>query len=249
MPTVVSGKFEDLVAVGLAVLIGDDANLELVADGVPVDEIEAAVEKHAPNVVLLNFGTLRAPAQVYQLHQAHPDTRIVVLANRPTAAECNQMLSFGATACLSKETEARDVINAIHLASRGMHVLPRSAASAGGPESAAVEGAELLTPREAEVLELLLAGRTNAQIAHQLSIGIETVRTHARNIYRKLGIGSRRELVRLNRGGSIVGSDGKDVGTRHRDQGHRGEHGAPGEGAEEAGLGGEAGRAPTQGAD
>ena len=249
MPTVVSGKFEDLVAVGLSVLIGDDANLELVADGVPVDEIEAAVEKHSPNVVLLNFGTLRAPAQVYQLHQAHPDTRIVVLANRPTAAECNQMLSFGATACLSKETEARDVINAIHLASRGMHVLPRSAASGGGPESAAVEGAELLTPREAEVLELLLAGRTNAQIAHQLSIGIETVRTHARNIYRKLGIGSRRELVRLNPGGSIVGRDGKDVGTRHRDQGHRGEHGAAGEGAEEAGLGREAGRAPTQGAD
>jgi DNA-binding CsgD family transcriptional regulator len=158
------------------------------------------------------------------------------------------MLSFGATACLSKETEARDVINAIHLASRGMHVLPRSAASGGGPESAAVEGAELLTPREAEVLELLLAGRTNAQIAHQLSIGIETVRTHARNIYRKLGIGSRRELVRLNPGASIVGSDGKDMGTRHRDQGHRGEHGAAGEGAEEAGLGGED-RAPTQGAD
>jgi hypothetical protein len=44
----------------------------------------------------------------------------VVLANRPTAAECNQMLSFGATACLSKETEARDIINAIHLASRVM---------------------------------------------------------------------------------------------------------------------------------
>jgi DNA-binding NarL/FixJ family response regulator len=249
MPTVLSAKFEDLVAVGLGVLIRDDPNLELVAEGVPIDEIDATVAKHAPDVLLLNFGTLLAPAQVYELHQAYPDTRIVVLANRPTAAECNQMLSFGATACLSKETEARDIINAIHLASRGMHVLPRSAASAGGPESAAVEGAELLTPREAEVLELLLAGRTNAQIAHQLSIGIETVRTHARNIYRKLGIGSRRELVRLTRSGSIVESDGKDMGTRHRDQGHRGEHGAPGEGAEEAGLGGEAGRAPTQGAD
>ena len=43
--------------------------------------------------------------------------RILVLANRPTAAECTQMLSFGATGCLSKETEARDVVNAIHLAS------------------------------------------------------------------------------------------------------------------------------------
>jgi DNA-binding NarL/FixJ family response regulator len=251
MPSVVSAKFEDLVAVGLGVLIGEDPNLELVAEGVPVGEIEAAIERHSPSVALLNFGTLRAPAQVYQLHQAYPDTRIVVLANRPTAAECSQMLSFGATACLSKETEARDIINAIHLASRGMHVLPRSAASGGGAQSAAVEGAELLTPREAEVLEQLLNGRTNAQIAQQLSIGIETVRTHARNIYRKLGIGSRRELVGLQGGPqvgrSIVdGQHGKDVGTGHRDQGHRGEHGAAGEGAKEAGFGGPARRTSTQ---
>jgi DNA-binding NarL/FixJ family response regulator len=261
MPSVVSAKFEDLVAVGLGVLIGDDPNLELVAEGVPLGEIEAAIEKHSPSVVLLNFGTLRAPAQVYQLHQAYPDTRIVVLANRPTAAECSQMLSFGATACLSKETEARDIINAIHLASRGMHVLPRSAASGGGAQSAAVEGAELLTPREAEVLEQLLNGRTNAQIAQQLSIGIETVRTHARNIYRKLGIGSRRDLVGLQGSGSgpqgggsgpqggrsiVDGRHGEDVGTGHRDQGHRGEHGAAGEGAKEAGFGGSARRRPTQ---
>ena len=246
MPSVVSGKFEDLVAVGLAVLIGDDPNLELVAEGVPQDEIEAAIERHSPSVALLNFGTLRAPAQVYQLHQAYPETRIVVLANRPSAAECNQMLSFGATACLSKETEARDIINAIHLASRGMHVLPRSAA-AGGTGTPAVEGAELLTPREAEVLELLTDGRTNAQIAERLTIGIETVRTHARNIYRKLGISSRRELGSLPRRASILdGQHGKDMGTGHRDEGHRGEHGAAREGAEEAGLRGGAGsRAPS----
>jgi DNA-binding NarL/FixJ family response regulator len=135
---------------------------------------------------------------VFQLHQRFPDTRIVVLANRPTAAECNQMLSFGATACISKETESRDVINTLHLASRGMHVLPRSA-TAGGAESLNLEGSDLLTPREADVLELLQDGATNAQIAHQLSIGVETVRTHARNIYRKLGISSRRDLARLTR--------------------------------------------------
>jgi DNA-binding CsgD family transcriptional regulator len=155
----------------------------------------------------------------------------------------------GATACLSKETEGRDVINAIHLASRGMHVLPRSAAASGGPDSAAVAGAELLTPREAELLQLLQDGRTNAQIAHELSIGIETVRTHARNIYRKLGVGSRRELARLTRGGSIVEGDGKNVGTRHRDEGHRGEHGAAREGLEEAGLAGRAGKPSAQGSD
>jgi DNA-binding NarL/FixJ family response regulator len=202
MPSVVSAKFEDLVAVGLKVLISEDPNLDLVATDVPMEEVERAIEQHAPAVVLLNFGTLRAPGVVYELHQSYPATRIVVLANRPTAAECNQMLSFGATACLSKETEARDIINAIHLASRGMHVLPRSAAAGGS--SLDIQGAELLTRREAEVLELLQDGATNAQIAHRLSIGIETVRTHARNIYRKLGIASRRDLPRLARQEPIV---------------------------------------------
>jgi DNA-binding NarL/FixJ family response regulator len=207
MPSVVSTKFEDLVAVGLKVLISEDPNLELVATDIPMGEVEDAIEEHEPAVLLLNFGTLRTPAQVFQLHQSYPETRIVVLANRPTAAECNQMLSFGATACLSKETEARDIINAIHLASRGMHVLPRSAAAGGGVDSLGIEGSDLLTPREAEVLELLQDGATNAQIAHQLSIGVETVRTHARNIYRKLGIASRRELARLARQDPIVVDD------------------------------------------
>jgi DNA-binding NarL/FixJ family response regulator len=203
MPTVVSARFEDLVAVGLRVLISDDPNLELIAESVPMDQVEHTIERHRPDVVLLNFGTLGSPGQVLQLYRAHPDTRIVVLANRPTAAECNQMLSFGATACLSKETEARDIVNALHLASRGMHLLPRSAA-AGGVVQSGIQGSELLTPREAQVLELLQGGATNAEIAHKLSIGIETVRTHARHIYRKLGIGSRRELTRLTRQDPIV---------------------------------------------
>jgi DNA-binding NarL/FixJ family response regulator len=207
MPSVVSAKFEDLVAVGLRVLISEDANLDLVAADVAMDDLEQAIERHNPAVVLLNFGTLRTPAQVFQLHQAFPSTRMVVLANRPSAAECNQMLSFGATACLSKETEARDIINAIHLASRGMHVLPRSAAAGGGVESLSLRGTDLLTPREAEVLELLQDGSTNAEIAYRLSIGIETVRTHARNIYRKLGIASRRELIRMTRQDPVVVDD------------------------------------------
>jgi len=203
MPTVLGVKFEDLVAIGLRVLITEDPNLELVAEGVAMESVEAEIERHRPDVVLLNFGSLGSPGRVLQLHRAHPATRIVVLANRPTAAECNQMLSFGATACLSKETEARDIVNALHLASRGMHLLPRSAA-AGGLLGAGVHGADLLTPREAQVLELLQDGATNAEIAHELSIGIETVRTHARHIYRKLGIGSRRELSRLARQEPII---------------------------------------------
>jgi DNA-binding NarL/FixJ family response regulator len=199
--TIVSARFEDLVAIGLHQLVSEDANLELVETSVELDQLEEVLEKQQPTVVLLNFGSLPNAAWVYQLHQSSSATRIVVLANRPTAAESNQLLSFGATACISKETQGRDIINAIHLASRGMRVLPRTTTAAHDPAERFdyLPEADILTAREAEVLELLQEGMTNAQIAHSLSIGLETVRTHARNIYRKLGISTRRDLARFSR--------------------------------------------------
>ena len=203
MPSVVAAKFEDLVAIGLSVLIEDDPSLDLVARDLPFRDIESVAAKHSPAVVLLDVAALSGPHDLIGLRQSLPDARIVVLANRPTAAECTQLLSFGATGCLSKETEARDIISAIHLASRGMHVLPRSAAAGGGVERLGSEGSEL-TAHEGEVLELLQDGRTNSEIAEELSIGIETVRTHARSIYRKLGVPSRRELARMAQQEAVV---------------------------------------------
>ncbi len=200
MPSVITGKFEDLVSVALDVVIGEDPDLELVARGVPTDEIEAAVGRHEPEVVVLNFGELGSPSDLFRLHQAHPETRILVFANRPTSGDCNQLLSFGATGCLSKETAAADIVRAIHLAADGTHVLPRSAAVGG---SVGLRGAEL-TARESEVSELLKDGHTNAEIAERLSIGIETVRTHARSVYRKLGVPSRRELARVAHQEAVV---------------------------------------------
>jgi DNA-binding NarL/FixJ family response regulator len=203
MATVVAGEFEDLVATGLSVLVGDDPQLELVATDVPMDALDAAIERHSPSVVLLNFGVLSGPADVLGLHRRFPESRILVLASRPSAAQCTQMLSFGATGCLSKETAASDIVTAIHLASCGVHVLPRSAAAGGDAGRAGPRGAEL-TAREAEVLELLQDARTNAEIGEELSIGIETVRTHARNVYRKLGVPSRRELARIAQQEAVV---------------------------------------------
>jgi DNA-binding NarL/FixJ family response regulator len=165
--TVVVARFEDILGLGLRVLIDEDESLELVAADVPHESLH----------------------RVRELHVEFPDTRLLVLANRPTPAECRQMLSFGATACLAKSTEARDVLHAIHLASRGLHVLPPAA-----PEAVVSVGPELLTAREAEVLELLQRGRSNAEIAHELHVGLETVRTHVRRVYRKLGVRTRREL-------------------------------------------------------
>lgn len=182
-------QFEDIVAHGLSWMIGEDENLELVASGIEHDHLIGAIGEHQPNVAILNFGSLRNASDLRELHRRFPKTRLVVLLNRPTDSECRQLLAVGATACLAKSAEARDVLHAIHLASRGLHVLPASDSTPGPPP-----GPDVLTPREAEVLELLRTGRSNAEIAQALHVSIETVRTHARRIYRKLGVKTRREL-------------------------------------------------------
>jgi DNA-binding NarL/FixJ family response regulator len=194
--TVVLARFEDIVGLGLRALIEEDDNLELLAADVPHESLEPVIRRLEPVVAILNFGSLTSAFELRALHRAVPQTRLLVLANRPHPAECRQMLAFGATACLAKSTEARDVLHAIHLASRGLHVLP-DPRSGGDREPAVNGGPELLTPREAEVMELLQSGRSNAEIAQELHLSVETVRTHARRIYRKLGIRTRRELWAL----------------------------------------------------
>jgi len=62
MATVVAGEFEDLLAIGLAVLIGNDPDLDLAARDVPMAEIDAVAASKSPVVVLLNQSALSGPA-------------------------------------------------------------------------------------------------------------------------------------------------------------------------------------------
>jgi DNA-binding NarL/FixJ family response regulator len=192
--TVLISRFEDLIAAGLRSLIGADPNMRIVASDVDADRLDARIAEHAPRVTILNFGALRAPAELRRLHAAHPTTHVIVLANHPTPGECSQLLALGATACLGKDVEGRDVLTAIHLASRGLHVLPHAS-----PPTSAGLLPDVLTPREADVLDQLQLGRSNGEIAQALCVSVETVRTHARSVFRKLGVHSRRELSGLSR--------------------------------------------------
>jgi len=190
--TVVVARFDDLFAAGLRGLLTGDPSIAIVADDVEHERVSVVLSAHLPDVAILDAGALEKPVDVRELSASHPTTRLVLLGNDFAPAECVQLLAFGASACLARDTQSRDLLNAIHLASRGLQVLPRAAAGLGGALPA---GGRLLTRREAEVLPLLQQGRSNAQIALELQVGVETVRTHARNIYRKLGVSSRRELA------------------------------------------------------
>ncbi len=189
--TILLARFEDLVDAGLRSLIGADPSLQIVATDVSADRLDAVIAEHRPRVAILNLAALLTAGDIRHLHGAHPATQLVVLTADPTPGECSQLLALGATACLGRDVERRDVLNTIHLASRGLHVLPRGQGATGGHD--------MLTAREADVLGLLRLGRSNGEIAVALSISVETVRTHARSVFRKLGVSSRRELADLSR--------------------------------------------------
>jgi DNA-binding NarL/FixJ family response regulator len=188
--TVAIARFEDLLALGLRTLLGDDPSVAVIAHDVEYHRLPVVLCAHRPSVLLLDVGALADLGIVRELSLAHPDTRLVLVGDGLSTIESAQLLAFGASACLSKATQARDVLTAIHLASRGLQVMPRG--SGAGPVATG-----LLTQREGDVLLLLRDDRSNGEIALALQIGIETVRTHARSVYRKLGVASRRQLVAM----------------------------------------------------
>ena len=223
--TVLVERFEDLLDRGLRQVIDSDCNLTIVAADVDHDRLGVILRAHRPRVAILDADALSNLAEVRGLGEEFPDTRLVLIVSRATTAECVQALAFGASGFLGRDTQARDVLSAIHLAARGLQLIPRAARDSAVPGAGR---ALLLTRREAEVLPMLQEDRSNAQIAAALQIGVETVRTHAHNIYRKLGVSSRRELMALppraeiRAGGEATSPPPRPAGPVRARQRHRG---------------------------
>ena len=184
--TLAIARFPDLLGLGLRAAFADDPSVTVLATDVEYSRIGVVLQAHRPDVLILDVDQVVDLALVRELTVEHPGTRLVLLGDGLSPLESSQLLALGAGACLDKGTQARDVRNAVHLVSRGLQLMPRGPVHAGGGT---------LTKREADVLLLLREDRSNAQIALALHIGVETVRTHARSVYRKLGVPSRRALV------------------------------------------------------
>jgi DNA-binding NarL/FixJ family response regulator len=190
--TLALSRFSDLLALGLQELLARDPSIAILAADIEHSRMPVVLSAHRPDVAILDGGALQKLAEIRALRARCPATRLVVLVSDLAAAESAQMLAFGASACLRTDAQSRDLLSAVHLAARGLQLTSRDSSATGDGPSV---GSYLLTTREAEVLPLLQRGRSNAQIAAALQIGVETVRTHARNIYRKLGVSSRQQLA------------------------------------------------------
>jgi DNA-binding NarL/FixJ family response regulator len=115
-----------------------------------------------------------------RIRAASPRTKVVVLGGSPVSARV-----AGAAGAVPEGADAEEVLRAVYLVGRGMSVYPRSG-----------HATRLLSPRERAVLDLLASGRTNREIALELSLSPYTVKEYVSSVYRKLGARNRAEAVR-----------------------------------------------------
>jgi len=120
---------------------------------------------------------------------------VIILTGMPNSARVFEAMRAGASGFLLKDAEAGEVCSAIRAAVAGqVHLCPQASASLLR-EARLSEETKVLSGREAEVLRLLARGYSNKEIARDLQIGEETVRTHVRRIIAKLGVQRRTQAI------------------------------------------------------
>jgi DNA-binding NarL/FixJ family response regulator len=192
--TVVLGRFDALLSLGLAQTLGGDRSLQIVGADLDRADLEDAAASKAPQVAILDEATVVQPILLERLRAAQPAIGIIVLAHLPTVAYIMRLLARGAS-CLSKEVSGADILAAIHIAANGR----RAFADVEGHlvERDPSTKAASLTPREVEVLEYFSRGQSHGEIAHALQLHVETIRTHSAHIRDKLGVHRTRDLIGL----------------------------------------------------
>jgi DNA-binding NarL/FixJ family response regulator len=187
------GRCAPLVAVGLRALLGEDRSLRVVGVNLGTPELKAAVGLYGAHVVVLGEETAVDRSVLSDLRAVRSTLGLLVLAHRPSRSYVLRVLGLGLSGCISMAASADDLRQAVRAVAHGTHLVP--VGSDWSVPATGAAGAQPLTVRESRVLELLSAGRSNAEIALELHIAIETARTHVASIFRKLGVNSRHQLL------------------------------------------------------
>jgi DNA-binding NarL/FixJ family response regulator len=178
----------DVVHWGMRLLLGSQPWVERCLAAHSGAEALELTRRYEPNVALVDlFLAGESGADVCAAIRAQsPSTRVLFLSGAgrmsPAAAR-----SAGASGFISKDLEASEVAKAVQLVGSGQTLFPTKSTQ---PEP-------LLTEREREVLGLIAAGSTNAEIAAQLYLSPHTIKEHTSALYRKLGARNRAEAVQL----------------------------------------------------
>lgn len=191
---------EPLVRAGLRVVLDGEPDLEVVGEAADGAEVPGAVAATRPDVVLLDVRMPRVDgiAATRAIVARDPAPRVLVMTTFEHDDHVLDALRAGAHGFLLKRARPQDLAQAVRVVALGESLLfpdaVRRLATTHPPSGDALRSARL-SEREGEVLRLMATGRSNQEIATELFLGVETVRTHVGNLLGKLGVRDRTQAV------------------------------------------------------
>jgi DNA-binding NarL/FixJ family response regulator len=184
-----------LLRTGVANIINQELDLEVVAEAADGRDGVEAFRVHRPDVTLMD---LRMPEMegveaVRRIRELDPQARVIVLTTYDADEDIARALQAGAKAYILKDIAADALITCIRDVLAGKTYLAPTAAAKLAERVTQVQ----LTPRELAALRLLANGESNKEIATSLEISERTVKSHLAHLFDKLGVTSRTEAVRV----------------------------------------------------
>ena len=190
-----------IILEGLEQLFGREKDFEVVATATTGEEALAAVRQHKPHILVLDIRMPNGDG-LWVLKQVHTEklqTRVVLLTAVLDEDEVLDAMQSGVSGLVLKEAAAVKLVETVKRVHRGERALEPMLVSRALERLSQREEAkklvEVLSKRETEIVKMVAAGLRNKEIAHKLSIGEGTVKTHLHTIYEKLGVHGRVELT------------------------------------------------------
>jgi DNA-binding NarL/FixJ family response regulator len=190
----------------LRILLERERDVASIVEATDGQEAYQLAIEHTPDIVLLDVDmpNLHVETVVTLIHQHLPKTRVLLLARYEEDTRIVAAIQAGAFGYILKDIDRTDFLRIVRATARGEHVL-----SPAMPEPVArtIPGAVRqtheehttrlsgLTDREREILACAAAGRSNKEIADQLCVSADTVKTHLHHIYQKLSVDGRVEAI------------------------------------------------------
>ena len=186
---------QTLTRVGIRTILAAQDDFEIVGEAETGAEGFALFKEMQPDVTILS---LRLPDScaidvLDDYYNENRRAKILILAEHAGDAEISRSLKKGAAGYICKDVAESELIRAIRAVNAGGKYIPAEIAGILSENY----GQEELTPQERKILQMIVGGNSNKEIAFDLNISENTVKTHVKNVFEKLGVSDRTSAATL----------------------------------------------------
>jgi two-component system invasion response regulator UvrY len=201
MIRVIVADDHELMREGIKKILRSERDMRVIGEAANVDDLLQLVGTGGADVLILdiNFRTRSGFDALVELRRVRRELAVVMLSMYPEDRFALRALKAGAAAYVNKASAADELVEAVRKAAKGGRYISPVVGDLLARELENPKGTaphEKLSARESQILSLIGAGKSTKQIAHALSISVNTVNTHRARILEKMGMRTNAELIR-----------------------------------------------------